>query len=129
MPATFVVKTSGPGSLQQIQLGPADLVASIAAAHSAWGWIGGITGIQNLLKISHNPSEEKRLQQLFKEIELAPASCVILTQNGLVTIALAGDNGFWGKSELQTCWLDFVCSWPQSGTKNRNPSFHALLCR
>ena len=94
MPATFVIKASGSGSLQQIQVGPADLVATVTAAHSAWGWIGGITGIQSLLKFCNDSSEQKRLQQLFKEIELAPASCLILAQNGLNTIAFGQEDAF-----------------------------------
>ena len=92
--ATFVVKTSGLGSLQSIQIGPVDIVATVAAAHSAWGWIGGMNGIQNLLKISPNPSEEKRLVQLFKDIDLVPASCLVLAQTGLITVSLRSNDAF-----------------------------------
>ncbi len=94
MPATFVVKTSGPGSLEGIQVGPTDIVATVAAAHSAWGWIGGITGIQNLFQCVQNPSEEKKLQQLYKEIDLPPASCLVVAQNGVNAIPLQDNNVF-----------------------------------
>ncbi|CZR63221.1 uncharacterized protein PAC_13118 [Phialocephala subalpina] len=41
--ATVVVSTPFAGSVQQVQVGPADLVATVTAAHAAWGWVGGLS--------------------------------------------------------------------------------------
>src|SRR5947207_12989619 len=37
------------GGLQAVQVGAADVVSLISAAHSAWGWIGGLNGVKSIL--------------------------------------------------------------------------------
>ena len=46
--STWVFRTDSR-SLQQIQIGAADLVAAHSAATSAWGWVGGFAGIRHIL--------------------------------------------------------------------------------
>lgn len=37
------------GALQNIQVGAADIVALLGVAHSAWGWVGSLSGVKNIL--------------------------------------------------------------------------------
>jgi hypothetical protein len=46
---TTVVFTPSEG-MQQQQVGAADIVALLTAAHSAWGWIGGLNGLKSIIE-------------------------------------------------------------------------------
>ncbi|KAJ4376241.1 hypothetical protein N0V83_001524 [Neocucurbitaria cava] len=100
MPITAVIRASSHGPLQQIQIGAADIVATVSAAHSAWGWIGGLTGISNLLGLCKDASELEKLGKLFKHIEPDPGTCRIIGQNGLVEVEMgaAGNDAAFGGS-------------------------------
>lgn len=88
MPITAVVKVNDAGSLQQIQINAAEVVATLAAAHSAWGWIGGLRGIASVLRLCQRRDDSDRMNKLFQQVELDSASCHILCQYGVATLAL-----------------------------------------
>lgn len=46
---TYVWKTQDGLTLEQVQVGPADLIATASAASTAWGWVGGLDGIKTVL--------------------------------------------------------------------------------
>ncbi|CAO2650786.1 Nn.00g020780.m01.CDS01 [Neocucurbitaria sp. VM-36] len=96
MPMTAVIKVSDSGSLQQIQIGAADIVATLAAAHSAWGWIGGLTGISSILRLCQRKDDLDRMREVFQYIEPDHASCQVLGQHGLVPVTLAEHGNVFG---------------------------------
>jgi hypothetical protein len=49
MPATLVWKLPNRGALDQVQVGAADIVATISAANSARDWISGLDDIRNVV--------------------------------------------------------------------------------
>jgi hypothetical protein len=110
MPITAVIRGSSHGALQQVQVGPADLVATVTAAHSAWGWIGGLSGIANLLGYSKDKTEVSDLNRLFDHVDLDSSTCRILGQQGLVEVDL-GETGskdaFGGTFASQIIGLTF----------------------
>lgn len=95
---TLVLETPRHGRLQQVQIGPVDVVATLAAANSAWGWVGGFTGISHILKHGRRFSIGKDGKNPFSKPTLNPATCQILTYGGVATfrdedieIAFGGD--------------------------------------
>ncbi|KFY84999.1 hypothetical protein V500_08798 [Pseudogymnoascus sp. VKM F-4518 (FW-2643)] len=83
---TVVFRTES-GPLTQIQIGPADILATFAAAYTASGWLGGLDGIRSLLSrssqffsASSKAKQNQLLQRLFREdLKLQNAAFYILT--------------------------------------------------
>ncbi|CAN9363464.1 unnamed protein product [Alternaria alternata] len=96
MPITAVLKIQNAGPLQQLQVGAADVVSTLAAAHSAWGWIGGMTGISNILSLCQRKHDLGRIREIFQHIEPEQGRCQILSQRGLITVSLTEDNNVFG---------------------------------
>ncbi|OQE14060.1 hypothetical protein PENFLA_c041G02346 [Penicillium flavigenum] len=46
--ATLVFTTTA-GPLQQVQIGPADVISTLSAAYTAAGWLGGLDGVKYIL--------------------------------------------------------------------------------
>ncbi|KAL5320415.1 hypothetical protein ACEPPN_011217 [Leptodophora sp. 'Broadleaf-Isolate-01'] len=92
--ATLVLASRNNGTLQQVQIGPADLVATVAAAHAAWGWLGGLRGILRILNMSVKSSEKQNLRQIFEAFEPTVHSCRILGQHGLESFKPPEDDPF-----------------------------------
>lgn len=69
---TLVFRASS-GPLTAVQIGPADVLATFAAAYTASGWLGGLDGIRDLLSRSSrffsgsSAKQHQLLQGLFKE--------------------------------------------------------------
>ena len=80
---TLVFKASPQGSLQQVQVGPVDVVATVAAANSVWGWMGGLAGIKSTLNLGRSFSKGKKGVSCFADPNLLPISCKILTYSGV----------------------------------------------
>ena len=103
MPATLVWKIRNRGSLEQVQVGAADVVATISAANSAWGWIGGLDGIRNV--ISNFPrllGQSKSTDSLCLSLKLQPSVCRIFTSSGVALLVdEQSDNAFSGHSITQ----------------------------
>jgi hypothetical protein len=88
MPLTVVLDQPS-GEVQQLQIGAADIVATIAAAHSIWGWVGG------LLRLCQRQSDAAQIQDVFNYIAVGQPAYQVLTQNGLQLVSEAeGDEPF-----------------------------------
>lgn len=99
MPMT-VVFSQPAVQVQQIQVGAADIVATIAAAYSAWGWAGGLSGITSILGLSQRKRERDQIDRIFKDIRLDRPTCHILGQNGLQGVSLEySEEAFGGTLE------------------------------
>jgi len=67
--ATLVFSKSS-GALQQVQVGPADIISTITAAYSVTGWLGGLDGVRfmlskcNQLIRNHDKTFEMALENL-----------------------------------------------------------------
>ena len=116
MPATLVFRRSGPGSLQQVQIGAADIVSTLAAAHTAWGWLGGLVGVQRFLNTVRNvmqrdPFGSLRINKMF----IPSSTCHVLTSRGMFYFQDEDSQGaFGGDPLMQTigltiCALEHEC--------------------
>lgn len=116
--ATLVFRSSTSGSLQQVQVGAADIVATLKAAQSAWGWIGGLASIQRLISglketIHKDPFKSLRLSP---KLTLPSSRCHILTGIGMFYFEDEdGHKAFGGDPITQTigltiCALAHECS-------------------
>ncbi|KAL5347239.1 hypothetical protein ACLOAV_007548 [Pseudogymnoascus australis] len=84
---TTLVFRANSGPLTQVQIGPADVLATFAAAYTASGWLGGLDGIRSLLSrssqffsASSKAKQDQLLQRLFRdELKLQNAVFHILT--------------------------------------------------
>lgn len=95
MPITAVIDISG--KLQQVQIGPSDVVATISAARSMWGWVGGLSGISSLLRLCQRPSDIAEIQAVFADNPVGKPEYQVLTQDGLQLVSWAeGDSEFGG---------------------------------
>ena len=107
--STWVFRTDS-GSLQQIQIGAADLVAAHSAATSAWGWVGGFAGIRHILANVHNPFSNSTITNVFSCLGFRPSLCQILTFQGVVYLQDGyTDDAFGG--DLRTQFLGLtICA-------------------
>lgn len=103
MPATLVWKLPNRGALDQVQVGAADIVATISAANSAWGWIGGLDGIRNV--VSNFPrllGQSNNTKSLCLKLKLQPSVCRIFTSSGIALLVdEQTDNAFSGHPVTQ----------------------------
>jgi hypothetical protein len=83
--ATLVFR-SPAGPLIQTQIGAADVVATFHAAHSAWGWLGGLQSIRSLLNAIPNKLVGQSTKlcnlKLEPELRLLPTCAYILASSG-----------------------------------------------
>lgn len=71
------------GSLIQSQVGTADIVNLLSAAHSTYGWLGGLDGARFLLsKIPNTFSKRIKELQLDKNLRLSPLTVNVFTAGG-----------------------------------------------
>ena len=67
----------------QTQVGTADLVNILSAAHSTYGWLGGLNGARSLLSNIPNPFSQKiKTLQLDRNLRLRPITAHVLTAAG-----------------------------------------------
>src|SRR5271168_2292596 len=86
---TLVFHT-GTGPLQQVQVGPADVAATISIAHSVWGWVGGLDTVRSILDSIQGAFSDKTAQKLAAQIPIGPAVYHIFTRSG--PVPLSDDN-------------------------------------
>jgi hypothetical protein len=99
---TAVIKISENGTLSAIQVGPAELVAALNAATSAWGWLGGLSGIQRLFSYVRKQRAAKNIETLVKRMRIEPITCQVLTSYGIVRLDdLDTRHAFGGTLETQ----------------------------
>jgi hypothetical protein len=103
MPATLVWKLPNRGAVDQAQVGAADIAAAISAANSAWGWIGGLDGIRNV--VSNFPrllGQSNNTKSLCLQLKLQLSACRIFTSSGIaMLINKQPDNAFSGHPIMQ----------------------------
>ena len=76
---TAVIRINENGTLQALQIGPVEIIATLTAAKSAWGWIGGLAGINYILKGIRSPFDRDQIAKLGIHMVLLPATCYIIT--------------------------------------------------
>lgn len=113
---TPVFRSSGSGSLEQVQVGAADIVATLNAAQAAWGWVGGLTGIQRLLSGLRSTIHRDPFESLHLVSKLTlPSRCHILTSKGILYFededgpAAFGGNPITQTIGLTICALQHEC--------------------
>ncbi len=74
---TFVFRAES-GPLQQLQIGPADVVATISMAQSGWGWVSGLGRLCTILNSIRGSSGEKVIKKLTKMYTLDQLSAIYL---------------------------------------------------
>lgn len=88
---TYVWKTQGNLTLEQVQVGPADLIATASAASTAWGWVGGLDGIKTVLS-SFPRLRDKATKSILRDLQvdfklvLQDSVCHLLTSNGVISL-------------------------------------------
>ncbi|KUJ18668.1 uncharacterized protein LY89DRAFT_780695 [Mollisia scopiformis] len=110
--ATLVLNTPKWGNIQQVQVGiaPADLVATLSAAKSAWGWIGGLDGIRHILTHLPRVFGEKQLIKMGVKMKINPLRWHIITSEGTKTIEdLDKKSAFGGNPATQLIGLT-ICA-------------------
>jgi hypothetical protein len=108
---TLVFRTQGPGQLQQVQVGPADIIATLSASTSAWGWVGGLAGIRRVLNGIRSPYGCKEIENLGLNLNLLPATCHIITSSHGVVYLQDNDieDAFGGDARTQLLGLT-ICA-------------------
>lgn len=107
---TLVFNARPDGSLKEVQVGPVDVVATVAAANSAWGWIGGLAGIKEILNVSRPFSTGQKGATSFGDPRLSPMSDQILTYDGIANIhAEDTAEAFGGEPKAQMLGLT-ICA-------------------
>ena len=115
MPLTLVFRKLGTGALQQIQVGASDIVATLAAAHTAWGWLGGLVGVQRLIATLRNVMKKDPFATLkINSIMIPSATCHMLTSRGMFYFRDDSQDAFGGDPLTQTigltiCALEHEC--------------------
>jgi hypothetical protein len=72
------------GDIQQVQVGAADIVATLSGMNAAWGWIGGLSGFRHILFNISNPLGKEGFSNIKANLKLLPAVCYIITAAGIV---------------------------------------------
>jgi hypothetical protein len=78
---TFVFKLakSTDALVQAVQVGPADMLATISAAHSAWGWLKGLSGVKSLLDFRKETLKIEKIEILDVKLRLSALSGLVFT--------------------------------------------------
>jgi hypothetical protein len=86
---TFVFKLakSTDALVQAVQVGPADMFATISAAHSAWGWLKGLSGVKSLLDFRKETLKIEKIEILDVKLRLSALSGLAFTCDGQFYVA------------------------------------------
>lgn len=99
---TAVIKISENGTLSALQVGPVEIISVVNAATSAWGWLGGLSGIQRLFSYVSKQKATKSIDTLVKRMKIEPITCQVLTSYGIVRFEdLDTSDAFGGTYETQ----------------------------
>lgn len=98
---TLVWRTQS-GSLIQTQVGMTDVVNTLSAARSVYGWMGGTEGLRSVLDCIRNPLG-RRLHdlKLDKQLRLQPFRGLVLTSHGPLVAHMDDAQGSFG-SDIRT---------------------------
>jgi hypothetical protein len=61
------------GPLQQVQVGLPDIMSTLSLAQSAWGWVGGLRVVSNMLTNINGAFTENAVQRLAVPIQVGPS--------------------------------------------------------
>jgi hypothetical protein len=84
---TLVFRTAA-GALLQTQVNRADVIATISAARSAWGWMGGLEGFKDILSHIHGSLAGTNVLKLARNLKLKPTTFHILTTDGSIPCSI-----------------------------------------
>jgi hypothetical protein len=76
------VAWSTAGSVQQVEVGAADIVATLSGMTDVWGWIGGLSGFPHILANIPIPFGTNGVSNLGVKLKLLQATCYIITSSG-----------------------------------------------
>jgi hypothetical protein len=96
---TTVVFRPG-GEIQNLQVGAADIVALLGAAHSAWGWLGALTGVKNILDRAREYVGATRQSDFELSLPIPNGKYFIVTSRG-PTSWEDGHRAFGGDPKMQ----------------------------
>lgn len=122
-----LVFRANSGPLTQFQVGPADVLATFAAAYTASGWLGGLDGIRNILSVSSkffSASKEAKqnqlLQDLFRDdLELQDTVFHILTsEHGPVRCEITSSQTAFGGERITKIIGFTICALAHEGGYN-----------
>lgn len=88
---TYVWKTQDGLTLEQVQVGPADLIATASAASTAWGWVGGLDGIKTVLN-SFPRLRDRATTSILRRLQvdlnlvLQDSVCHLITESGVISL-------------------------------------------
>lgn len=99
---TWVWKVPGQRSLQQVRVSAADIVATLSAATTAWGWVGGVDGIKTVLSSNLSLRNKTDLSKIGVNLKLHPSSYNVLTSSGIKVLTdTDANNSFKGTAITQ----------------------------
>jgi hypothetical protein len=75
---------STAGSVQQAQVGAANIVETLSGMTDAWGWIGGLSGVLHILANIPNPFGTNGISNLGVNSISLPATCYIIISSGII---------------------------------------------
>ena len=95
------------GSLIQTNVGTADVVNLVSAAHSTYGWLGGLEGARFLLSVIPNAFAKRVKElQLDRNLKLSPITAQVLTAGGPLICSFGhADDAFGGDIRTQLIGL------------------------
>ena len=82
MTLVFRAAKSTDASLQNVQVGPADMLATVSAAYSAWGFLKGLHGVKTLLEFRKDPLKVEWMEIFDVKLQLSPLSGLVFTCDG-----------------------------------------------
>jgi hypothetical protein len=85
MTFVFKIADSANALVQTAQVGPADILATISAAYSSWGWLKGLSGVKSLLDFRKKAlgfQKIENLDSLDVNLQLSPVSGLVFTCDG-----------------------------------------------
>jgi hypothetical protein len=105
---TLVFKT-GKETLFQVNVGVADVVATLSAANSAYGWVNGLEGTRTILsKIQNAFSNKIESLQLDKNLKLLPVECYVLTGAGPLVCSIQNSHEAFS-GDIRTQVIGVTC--------------------
>jgi hypothetical protein len=85
LPNMLTLVWSTAGSIQQVQVGAADIVATLSGMPDIWGWIGGLSGFRHMLANIPNPFGKTEFQVSELILKVQPATCYSFTSSGVIS--------------------------------------------
>lgn len=100
--------------MQSVQIGPADIVSTVSSAHSAWGWLNGLSGVKTLLdygdKVLRIGGKSQGTDILDINPRLSPIGCIVLTCDGQFYVS-DDDVGQSFSGDIRAQWVGLtICA-------------------